>query len=233
MSSEIAPAPDGDLGWQARSNLDTHGYLLLRAAIPAAWLAPLREAFDAGVIPSPDWPVPRQLDWRHAQVDLEAHVQRACRLPALLAAVHHVLQTPFFLSQVEGREPRPGNTPQPLHRDAAGCAGGLMAAMVWLDDYGPANGATQVVPGSHRSAEPNAPPQILSGAARDILIFDPNLLHGATTNVSGARRRSLLLSYAAAALYPQHRATEALRSVRMDTAEIFGATDASVAQRLR
>lgn len=223
MCSEIAPAPDGDLGWQPRLDLDTHGYLLLPAAIPAEWLAPLRTAFDAGVIPSPDWPVPRQLDWRHAQVDLDGHVQRVCRVPALLAAVHHILKTPFFLSQVEGREPCPGNAPQPLHRDAAGCAGELMAAMVWLDDYGPDNGATQVVPGSHRAGEPTAPPQILSGSAGDILIFDPDLLHGATRNVSGARRRSLLLSYAAAALYPRHRATEALRGVRMDTAEIFGA----------
>ncbi|MBY0519238.1 MAG: phytanoyl-CoA dioxygenase family protein [Sphingomonas sp.] len=211
---------------QAHHPLDTQGYLLLPAAIPTDWLPPLRAAFDAGVIPSPDWPVPRQSDWRHAQLDLDPYVQRVCRLPALLAAVHHILQTPFFLSQVEGREPCPGNAPQPLHRDAAGSSGQLMAAMVWLDDYGPHNGATQVVPGSHRTAALDAaPPEILSGAAGDILIFDPDLLHGATCNVSGGRRRSLLLSYAAAALYPEHRATEALRGVRMDTSEIFGIAD--------
>lgn len=218
-----APAPADSLGAQARHHLDTHGYLVLPNAIPADWLAPLRAAFDTGVLPSAQWPVPRQSEWRHAQVDLDPLVQRVCRLPALLAAVHHVLRTPFFLSQVEGREPLQGNAPQPLHRDSAGCSGQLMAAMVWLDDYGPANGATQVVPGSHRIAEPTALPQILSGDAGDILIFDPDLLHGATSNVGGARRRSLLLSYDAAALYPQHRATEAIRGVRMDTTEMFGA----------
>ena len=218
------PAPADPLGAQARHHLDSHGFLILPAAIPADWLAPLRAAFDTGVLPSHQWPVPREASWRHAQVDLDPLVQRVCRLPALLAAVHHVLRTPFFLSQVEGREPCRGNAPQPLHRDAAGCSGQLMAAMVWLDDYGPANGATQVVQGSHRIAEPTAArPQVLSGNTGDILIFDPDLLHGATTNVGGARRRALLLSYAAAALYPQHRATEAIRGVRMDTAAIFGA----------
>lgn len=224
MSADLLPAPDGDLSFPARHHLDTFGYLVLPAAIPSDWLTPLRAAFDTGVLPSHQWPVPREASWRHAQVDLDPLIQRVCRLPVLLAAVHHILQTSFFLSQVEGREPLQGNEPQPLHRDAAGCSGQLMAAMVWLDDYGPANGATQVVPGSHRTAEPTgAPPQILSGDAGDILIFDPDLLHGATSNVSGARRRSLLLSYAAAALRPDHLATEAIRGVRMDTAEIFGA----------
>ncbi|MBY0284648.1 MAG: phytanoyl-CoA dioxygenase family protein [Sphingomonas sp.] len=230
MTADRTPAPDGDLSFPALRHLDTHGYFVLPNAIPADWLAPLRAAFDTGVLPSDQWPVPRQSEWRHAQVDLDAHVQRACRLPALLAAVHHVLRTPVFLSQVEGREPLQGNAPQPLHRDAAGCSGQLMAAMVWLDDYGPANGATQVVPGSHRIAEPTAAlPQILSGDAGDILIFDPDLLHGATSNVGGARRRSLLLSYACAALRPDHLATEAIRGVRMDTTEIFGADAAPVA----
>ncbi len=229
----VEPAPADPLDAQARHRLDTHGYLLLPAALPTDWLAPLRTAFDSGVLASDQWPVPRQSDWRHAQVDLDQLVQRVCRLPALIGAMHHILKTPFFLSQVEGREPLRGNAPQPLHRDAAGCSGQLMAALVWLDDYGPANGATRVVPGSHRTAEPTAPPQILSGDAGDILIFDPDLLHGATSNVSGARRRSLLLSYAAAARYPDHRATEAIRGVRMDTAGIFGADAAPVATTVR
>jgi hypothetical protein len=46
--------------------LDEQGYLLLRGAIPAAWIGPLRDAFEAGVLPSKMWPgAPRGLDWRH------------------------------------------------------------------------------------------------------------------------------------------------------------------------
>jgi hypothetical protein len=36
--------------------LDEQGYLLLRGAIPAAWIGPLRDVFEAGVLPSKMWP---------------------------------------------------------------------------------------------------------------------------------------------------------------------------------
>jgi hypothetical protein len=209
----------------ARAQLDAQGFLLVRGGVPAEWVALLQAAFDAGELASDLWPVPRGADWRHAQVDLDPHVQAACRLPVLIEAVRHVLKVPFFLSQVEGRAPRQGNRPQPLHRDSAGNPGRVMAAMIWLDPYGPGNGATQIVPGSHRGGEDDeaAVAEVLSGEAGDVLIFDPDVLHGATTNHSGAPRRSLLVSYAAATLYDAYRPTEGARGVRMDTGEVFGA----------
>lgn len=226
MSAAPISVPDGCDDPAALLQLDTQGYLLLRHAVPADWIVRLRAAFDVGVLASDQWPVPRQMDWCHAQVDLDPYVQRVCRLPALIDAVRHRLKAPFFLSQVEGRAPRQGNMPQPLHRDGVGHDGQLMAAMVWLDRYGPDNGATQLVPGSHRlDASETVAPQILTGEAGDVLIFDPDLLHGATSNASGASRRSLLLSYAVAALQAQHRESEAIRGVRMDTREIFGGDD--------
>src|SRR3974390_2368739 len=45
--------------------LDEEGFLLLRGAIPAAWIGPLRDAFEAGHLASHMWPVPRGHDWRH------------------------------------------------------------------------------------------------------------------------------------------------------------------------
>ncbi len=197
------------------------GFVVMHQAIPAPMLAALRAAFDGGVLASDEWPVPRGPDWRHAQVDLDPAVQAACRLPPLLEAIGTILRQPFFVSQVEGREPLGGGGAQNLHRD--GDEGGTYAAaMIFLDDYGPGNGATQVVPGSHRdrSLEPVSA-RVLEGRAGDVVVFDPDLLHGATCNVSGARRRSLLLSYAAASEYDTLRASEALRGVRMDTSEVF------------
>ncbi len=206
----------------AAQALAAEGYVVLRRAVPHDWIEGLRAAFEAGVRPSADWPVPRGADWRHAQVDLDPLVRAACRLPALIAAVAALIDQPFFLAQVEGRAPRPDNAPQPLHRDGVGLAGRMAAAMIWLDAHDAANGATRLVPGSHRGAGREDDAITLAGAAGDILIFHADLLHGATRNSSGAPRRALLLSYLGVSEQAGHAATAALRGVRMAADEIFG-----------
>ncbi|MBS0296561.1 MAG: phytanoyl-CoA dioxygenase family protein [Proteobacteria bacterium] len=208
------------------AGLRRDGCALLRGAVPPEWRESLRSAFDAGETPSERWPAPRGADWRHALVDLDPTIQQTCRLPALLAAAHALIGEPFFLGQVEGREPKLGGGFQGLHRDGAGETG-VVSALVFLDDYSPENGATRVLRASH-GGEPEATPEadaqseVLSGGAGDILVFDANLLHGATRNVSGARRRSLLVTYAALAQREAWEATRGIRSVRMSTDEVFG-----------
>ena len=229
--SEPAPTPpirplDADSG----RRLDADGYLMLRGLVPADWIGALRNAFAAGVRASDQWPAPRGHDWRHALVDLDPVVQRVCRRPALLAAAHHILGGPFILLQVEGREPRAGGGQQLLHRDGADSSDCLgVSALVFLDPFGPDNGATQVVPGTHRGAGLSAAPgQALPGAmvtrgeAGDALVFGSSLLHGATRNAAGAPRRSLLIYYATADQADANRATRALRGVRMNCDEVFG-----------
>jgi hypothetical protein len=197
------------------------GFAVLPGAVPEDLLAQAQVAFETGYLPSPDWPTPREADWRHAQVDLDPAIQAICRLPALLAAAGQLIGAPFFLMQVEGREPLRGNPEQQLHRDAEGSGHKFAIAMIFLDPYSSENGATRIVPRSHR-ADANDNGFIVSGQAGDIVVMDANLLHGATTNRSGAPRRSLLVTYADATLRDELCHTEALRGVRMDTRAVFG-----------
>ena len=213
-----------------REQLHRDGYALLRGAIPAAWLEELRAAFDRGVKPSNEWPVPRGPGWRHSLLDLEPQVQAVCHLPEMLAVAGALIGERFFLAQVEGREPLADGGHQTLHRDLSKeRPGDSVSALAYFDDYGPGNGATRIVPGSHRPA-PEEPPfdfrdesrsVQLSGSAGDILVFDADLVHAASRNPSGARRRTILIGYFAEPCTASHLATAHLRSIRMDTTGRF------------
>ena len=220
MNSARTPTLIDRLPGPLAATLDRDGYLVLRGAVPTAWRQTLRDAFDAGIGTSDQWAAPRAFGWRHALVDLDPIVRGACRADLVLAAAGHLINEPFFFSQVEGREPLPDGGHQPLHRDGLG--EGSVAALVFLDDYGPDNGATRVVPRHADTGEPDESlSQVLAGAAGDILVFDADLLHGATCNTSGARRRSLLLSFMPERHRARDDASKAARNVRMDTSEVF------------
>ncbi|WP_248800421.1 phytanoyl-CoA dioxygenase family protein [Pseudomonas sp. MWU13-2105] len=217
-----------------REQLHRDGYVLLRRAIPAAWLGDLRSAFDAGVKSSEQWPVPRGMDCRHSLLDLDPKVQAVCRLPELLAVVGELIGERFFLSQVEGREPLAGGGHQQLHRDlSAQRPGDIVGALAYFDDYGPENGATRIVPGSHRPGQGEPPFDFndesrsvqLSGSAGDILVFDVDLVHAGSLNAIGTRRRSILISYFSQLLYASHLETVNLRNIRMDTRDRFDPAD--------
>ncbi|WP_248768269.1 phytanoyl-CoA dioxygenase family protein [Pseudomonas sp. MWU12-2345] len=217
-----------------REQLHREGYVLLRRAIPAEWLDELRTVFDAGVKPSDQWPVPRGMDCRHSLLDDDSRVQAVCRLPGLLAVVGELIGERFFLSQVEGREPLAGRGHQQLHRDlSAQRPGDMVGALAYFDDYGPGNGATRIVPGSHRPGQEEPPFDFndesrsvqLSGSAGDILVFDVDLVHAGSLNIIGARRRSILISYFSEPLYASHLKTVGLRNIRMDTSDRFDPAD--------
>jgi ectoine hydroxylase-related dioxygenase (phytanoyl-CoA dioxygenase family) len=117
----------------------------------------------------------------------------------------HVLGE-FKLSSLNSRAALPGQGHQDLHTDWGGSVPvGVyqVCNSIWLlDDFTVSNGATRVVPGSHRSGsvprrampDPAAahPDEVLiTGMAGSVVVFNSHLWHGGTVNRSARPRRAL------------------------------------------
>lgn len=131
--------------------------------------------------------------------------------PVLLASVRHILGD-FRLSSVTSRATRPGMGHQAMHADWWGGAvtgeGYVACNSGWmLDDFTAENGATRVVPGSHRSgrrpedemADPTAPhPDELRavGPPGSLVVFNGYLWHSGTQNSTDRLRRGVFQVFA-------------------------------------
>ena len=137
--------------------------------------------------------------------------QRAIALPALLDYVRHVLGPEIKLSSLNARSADPGtDVGQPLHVDMAAIPderGFWVCNTVWmLDDFTPDNGATRMVPGTHKSgtrpqdvlADPMAthPDEILLiGKAGSVAVMNAHMWHAGTANRSAAPRLAMHAFY--------------------------------------
>lgn len=126
--------------------------------------------------------------------------------PPVLAAVAYVLGGDLKLSSLNSRAALPGQGLQALHADwGAPVPPGeyQVCNSIWLlDDFTAENGATRVVPGSHRSgqhpaqalADPSAPHpdqvQLLAKAG-SVVVFNSHVWHGGTRNDSDRPRRAV------------------------------------------
>jgi ectoine hydroxylase-related dioxygenase (phytanoyl-CoA dioxygenase family) len=126
--------------------------------------------------------------------------------PRVLAAIAHVLGGEFKLSSLNARSALPGQGLQALHVDwgrAVAPDDFFVCNSIWLlDDFTESNGATRIVPGSHRSglvpAEVMRDPRAahleeikLLAPAGTVVIFNSHTWHGGSLNASGQRRRAL------------------------------------------
>ncbi len=126
--------------------------------------------------------------------------------PRVLAGIAHVLQGDLKLSSLNSRAALPGEGLQALHADWHAPVepdAYMVCNSIWLlDDFTEQNGATRVVPGSHRSGksprdelpDPRAvhPHEIkLLAPAGTVVIFNSHVWHGGTLNTTEQRRRAL------------------------------------------
>ena len=144
--------------------LDEQGFTILEGIIDPIWLDGLRDAFEqvyqaegaaAGKEVAQVEGVRRLADLVNKGVVFDnLYIQSQ-----LLSAVWHVLQRPFKLHSVNGHDPLPGYGQQGLHADWGGERSTgryhVVNSMWMLDDMTPDNGATRLVPGSHRTAYPH------------------------------------------------------------------------------
>lgn len=129
-------------------------------------------------------------------------------LPAALAVVEALLDPECLLSSMTAIEMHPGQAAQPLHCDDGshglprpGRPWGVVA--IWaLSDFTLANGATRVVPGSHRferiprrGDDPDTVP--VEMPAGSVLFYDAGVWHGGGANASDARRLGIVVNYCA------------------------------------
>jgi ectoine hydroxylase-related dioxygenase (phytanoyl-CoA dioxygenase family) len=144
-------------------------------------------------------------------VDKGEVFRRAILLPPVVECVRHVLGPQVKLSSLNARSADPnGDVPQPLHVDMSALPdehGYWVCNTIWmLDDFTTENGATRVIPGSHKWGRrpqdvlenPLAPhPEeiLVLGSAGSIAVMNAHAWHGGTANRTAAPRLAMHAFY--------------------------------------
>lgn len=190
--------------------LDENGYLPLEGILSAQQATAMRTRFDE-LMAAEGEDAGKEVHQeagtnRLADLVNKGEVFEVCFThPRVLAAMRHVLGPNFKLSSLNGRASLPGQGLQGLHADwASAVAPGdyYVCNSIWLlCDFTKENGATRVVPGSHRSgrhpkelADPKVPHPdevLLTGQAGTVVIFNSHTWHGGTLNGSDQPRYGL------------------------------------------
>jgi ectoine hydroxylase-related dioxygenase (phytanoyl-CoA dioxygenase family) len=172
-----------------------HGYAILEHHLDEAALARTHRSHVEALAAADPRDTARSASGRNTRTYLPAHQTDLDRLyldPVLLAVAARILPAPFKLSAFLSRTVHPGASAQALHADMArdGAAPALLGFIYMLDDFRADNGATRLVPGSHRGSAESA--GVLAVApAGSLLVYDGAVLHGFTGNRSDGDRRSI------------------------------------------
>ena len=201
---------------EVRRQLDTQGYALLEHVMGERMLVELRRRILEILDEEGDRAGHEFKTEEHARrlanlVDKGEVFRRAILLPEILACVRHVLGPDIKLSSLNARSADPhSDEGQPLHVDMGAipdATGYWVCNTVWLlDDFTEDNGATRMIPGSHKwgtrpqdvLADPMAPHPdevLLIGPAGSIAVMNAHLWHGGTANRTAAPRLAMHAFY--------------------------------------
>ena len=199
------------LSEEEKRELDERGYLILEDLFSGEQLAAMRQRFDQllaleggeGREANPEANVGRLANL----VDKGSEFAPCYSHPRVLAAIWHVIGGEMHLASLNGRSASPGHGHQALHCDNQISSSvvlnyGSCNSLWMLDDFTPDNGATRLVPGTHRllaqprdhMTDPEAehPDQELAlGRSGSVVVFNGITWHGGTVNRTGRPRRAV------------------------------------------
>jgi ectoine hydroxylase-related dioxygenase (phytanoyl-CoA dioxygenase family) len=213
--------------------LDIDGYIVFPNLIDPIWLEELRYLFD------------KNIQKEGVNAGKEVHQEKGARRladmvnkgtafdkiythPKVLAAVYHVIGREFKLSSLNGRDALQGEGLQGLHADWTGLGPDEpfhVCNSIWvLDDFKKENGATRVVPGTHRKSgkvsdyvadtlADHPDQELLIVPAGTVAVFNSHVWHGGTTNGTGEKRRAIHGYYCAREHEQQLDQSEYLRQI--------------------
>ena len=183
------------------ASLDGEGFAVVAGALDRAWVERLRRAFESAAAQdhaTQHVEVGPQTPEHEAWMALRDH-------PAVAAAAGHVLGRPFRVRDLHGRNPLPGFGQQGLHADwmsRASVEPYFVLTAIWMiDDFTRDNGATRVVPGTHRLLRPiprelgqpdatHPSEVVVTGEAGSVLVFNGHTWHSGRRNASAGPRRA-------------------------------------------
>lgn len=200
------------LAQREREALDNEGYVVLPNLIDDNLLARLRTAFEAECKKDSHAPVVKESGTRRINdlANCDAVFEVTYTHPRVLAAVYHVLRDEFRVGQIGGRDPLLGFGRQGLHADWTARSKGepfrIVTTILLLDDFTSENGATRVVPGTHKllgqppksfadPASRHPEQKVIVAKAGSVLVFNGHLWHSGTTNKSSSSRRVVQCSF--------------------------------------